>query len=117
MKYDTVLFLRTPGQELLHSIIRFLYLKEAIFTKEELCHLIFISNIIFIAFDINYSPIWLVHNLVKIARYVMYFEGLLRAAFVIKLSASYDIIYIFVEKWVLCNGRAIWALLLTCRAA
>lgn len=52
MKYDTVLFLRTPGQELLHSIIRFLYLKEAIFTKEELCRLIFISLIIFIALKI-----------------------------------------------------------------
>lgn len=47
MKYDTVLFLRTPGQELLHSIIRFLYLKEAIFAKEELCLLIFISPFYF----------------------------------------------------------------------
>lgn len=55
MKYDTVLFLRTPGQELLHSIIRFLYLKEAIFTKEELCRLIFISLIIFIALNIFIS--------------------------------------------------------------
>lgn len=43
MKYDTLLFLRTPGQELLHSIIRFLYLKEAISTKEELNCLILFS--------------------------------------------------------------------------
>lgn len=35
MKYDTLLFLRTPGQELLHSITRFLYLEEAVFTKEQ----------------------------------------------------------------------------------
>lgn len=46
MKYDTLLFLRTPGQELLHSIIRFLYLKEAIFTKGELNCLKFIPLII-----------------------------------------------------------------------
>lgn len=45
MKYDTLLFLRTPGQELLHSIIRFLYLKEAISTKEELnCLILFLPK-------------------------------------------------------------------------
>lgn len=62
MKYDTVLFLRTPGQELLHSIIRFLYLKEAIFTKE-LRLLIFIIFTLYGMFFYRISSVFYLGNL------------------------------------------------------
>lgn len=70
MKYDTVLFLRTPGQELLHSIIRFLYLKEAIFTKEELCRLIYFTY----HFIARKTLTYVTHTdiPVQIARYVIF---------------------------------------------